>query len=125
MKKYAKVINEETKQCSVGVGTNTAFYQSIGMAEMEVEQAYNGSWYLKGYAPVQPISEQNEAIRATREQLYSTQIDPLHARKARKVTLNDWSEADEAEYVAEVARISKEIEDENPYVAEHPSDESL
>ena len=125
MLKYAKVINEETKACEVGLGTNSAFYQSIGMAEMEVEQAYDGSWYVKGYAPVQPISEQNEAIRATREQLYSTQIDPLHARKARKVILNDWSEADEAEYVAEVARISKEIEDENLYMGEHPNDESL
>ena len=125
MLKYAKVINEETKACEVGLGTNNKFYQSIGMAEMEVEQAYDGNWYLAGYAPVQPISEQNEAIRATREQLYSTQIDPLHARKARKVILNDWSEADEAEYVAEVARISKEIEDENPYMDEHQSGECL
>ena len=48
---YAKIINQETKQCEVGLGTNTAFYQKIGMTEMEVEQAYNGSWYLKGYAP--------------------------------------------------------------------------
>ena len=91
----------------------------------DVEQAYNGYWYLKGYAPVQPISEQNDAIRAKREQLYSSQIDPLHARKARKVILNDWSEANEAEYVAEVARISKEIEDENPYMDEHLNGESL
>ena len=54
MKKYAKIINEETKQCEVGLGTNSAFYQSIGMTEMEVEQAYNGSWYLQGYAPEKP-----------------------------------------------------------------------
>ena len=118
MKKFAKIINEETKACEVGLGTNTTYYQSIGMTEQDVEQAYNGSWYIKGYAPVQPISEQNDDIRSKREQLYSTQIDPLHARKARKVILNDWSEADEAEYVAEVARISKEIEDENPYMVE-------
>lgn len=24
------------------------------MTEMEVEQAYNGEWYLKGYAPIKP-----------------------------------------------------------------------
>ena len=54
MKKYAKIVNEETKVCDVGTGTNTAFYQSIGMTEMEVEQAYNGEWYLKGYAPAKP-----------------------------------------------------------------------
>lgn len=48
---YAKIINQETKQCEVGLGTNTAFYQKIGMHKMEVEQAYNGTWYVKGYAP--------------------------------------------------------------------------
>lgn len=51
MLKYAKIVNEETKQCDVGVGTNAQFYESIGMVEMDVEQAYNGSWYLKGYTP--------------------------------------------------------------------------
>ena len=67
MKKYAKVINEETKLCEVGVGTNTSFYASIGMTEMEVEQAYNGSWYLKGYAPTKPeptIEEQVAKLEA-------------------------------------------------------------
>ena len=57
MKKYAKVVNEETKACEVGLGTNVAFYQSIGMTEMEVEQAYDGSWYLQGYAPEKPAKE--------------------------------------------------------------------
>ena len=55
MKKYAKVINEETKACEVGLGTNTAFYQSIGMTEQEVEQAYDGCWYVQGYAPKKPL----------------------------------------------------------------------
>lgn len=67
MKKYAKIINEETKSCDVGLGTNSAFYQSIGMTEMEVEQAYNGNWYLKGYAPVKPeptIEEQVAKLEA-------------------------------------------------------------
>lgn len=57
MKKYAKVINEETKACEVGLGTNSAFYQSIGMTEMDVEQAYDGSWYVEGYAPEKPQAE--------------------------------------------------------------------
>lgn len=51
---YAKIINQETKQCEVGFGTNTEFYRSIGMTEMEVEQAYNGEWYLQGYCPSKP-----------------------------------------------------------------------
>ena len=54
MKKYAKIINEETKQCDVSLGTNTSFYQACGMVEMDVEQAYNGSWYVEGYAPQKP-----------------------------------------------------------------------
>ena len=62
MKKYAKVLNEDTKLCEVGLGTNTAFYQSIGMTEMEVEQAYNGNWYLKGYAPAKPEPTLKEQV---------------------------------------------------------------
>ena len=54
MLKYAKIIDEETKEVQIGVGVNDEYYASIGMTEMEVEQAYNGSWYLKGYAPIKP-----------------------------------------------------------------------
>ena len=54
MLKYAKVIDDKTKLCEVGVGTNTDFYKSIGMTEMEVEQAYTGDWYVAGYAPQKP-----------------------------------------------------------------------
>ena len=54
MLKYAKIVNEETGLVEVGLGTNSSFYKSIGMTEMEVEQAYNGAWYVKGYAPSKP-----------------------------------------------------------------------
>lgn len=60
MLKYAKIINDVTKACDVGLGTDTAFYQSIGMTEMDVEQAYNGFWYLSGYAPTTPSSITNK-----------------------------------------------------------------
>ena len=56
----AKLINESTRECSVGIGTNTAFYESIGMSEMDVEQAYNGRWYVKGYAPAKPQEVVNQ-----------------------------------------------------------------
>lgn len=69
MKKYAKVINEETKACEVGLGTNSNFYASIGMEEMEVEQAFNGSWYLAGYAPAKPEEVLAEEKRADRDRL--------------------------------------------------------
>lgn len=51
MIKYAKIINNETKQCEVGTGTNADFYKSIGMSEMDVEMSPAGGWYLAGYAP--------------------------------------------------------------------------
>ena len=57
MKVYAQIIDEETKQVNIGTGTNTTFYKSIGMTEMEVEQAYDGSYWLKGYAPSQNLDE--------------------------------------------------------------------
>lgn len=57
MKVYAQIIDEETKQVNIGTGTNTTFYKSIGMTEMDVEQAYDGSYYLKGYAPTQNLDE--------------------------------------------------------------------
>ena len=74
MKKYAKIENKETKQVSVGTGTNTAFYKSIGMSEMEVEQSYDGSWYLKGYAPEKPTEQKEAEVRAVRNQ-YLEQTD--------------------------------------------------
>lgn len=54
MFKFAKVVNEETKLCEVGLGTNSKFYESIGMTLQEVEQGYDGNWYLQGYAPEKP-----------------------------------------------------------------------
>lgn len=51
---YAKVINDVTKICEVGIGTNDAYYISLGMIKQDVEQSYDGQWYLKGYAPQKP-----------------------------------------------------------------------
>lgn len=75
---YAKIINKETKACEVGIGTNTDFYQSIGMSEMDVEQGYDGNWYLKGYAPEESIEHKNEKIRLQRQSRFATESDPLY-----------------------------------------------
>ena len=76
MKKYAKVINEETKLCEVGFGTNSKFYQSIGMTEMEVEEAYDGSWYVAGYAPEKPVEDLQVEVRAVRNSYLEKYVDP-------------------------------------------------
>ena len=62
MIKYAKIIDERTKLVDVGLGTNKKYYISIGMTEQDVEQAYDGAWYLKGYAPVKPAPTLQERL---------------------------------------------------------------
>lgn len=117
--RYARIINEETKEVQVGVGCPDEYYVEIGMTEMEVEQAYNSLWYVAGYAPVLPeptVEEKNEQIRQTRANLYAELIDPLHAEKQRKVVLGTWTEADEAKYVEQVKTLTAKIQEENPYI---------
>jgi hypothetical protein len=102
MLKYANVLNEETKQCVVGLGTSSAFYQSIGMTEMDVEQAYDGSWYLLGYAPVKPEPTKEE-IQALRSDAYKAEIDPITCHIQR---LGD--EEQTAEVITEIANLVAE-----------------
>ena len=71
---YAKVTNEQTKEVSVGLGTDVEFYKSIGMSDMEVEQAYNGAWYLKGYAPQKPEPTPQEQIQSLEAQITARNI---------------------------------------------------
>lgn len=65
---FAKVIDEKTKQCEVGIGTDSDFYRSIGMTEQEVEQAWDGQWYIKGYAPSKPLEQLSAEKRAERNE---------------------------------------------------------
>ena len=63
----AKIIDINTKECSVGLGTDVNFYRSLGMEEMDVEKAYNNKWYVKGFAPIAPeptIEEQVAKLEA-------------------------------------------------------------
>lgn len=121
---YAKIVDYTTNRCIVGIGTNSAAYEAMGFELMDVEQAYNGAWYLAGYAPVKPeptIEEQNEAIRATREQLYIQTSDKLR---------NDYLEAvargaENAEELKTAWLESKDkIRAENPYIVEEVSTEA-
>lgn len=66
MRAYAKVIDEETKACIVGTGSDTVFYESQGMTEQDVEQASNGRWYLEGYVPEIPPDPVEVAIDTMR-----------------------------------------------------------
>lgn len=57
-KRYAKF--EENGSLSVGIGTDTEFYKSIGMTEMEVEQGWDGRWYKAGKVPEKPQADINK-----------------------------------------------------------------
>lgn len=46
--------------CEVFSGTNTEWALNNGFTEVDVEQAYDGKWYVKGYAPTKPQSVINE-----------------------------------------------------------------
>lgn len=61
MLKYAKVINETSGLCEVGIGTNSKFYKSIGMELQDVTQSdIDGLWYLSGYAPMKTDEEKQQ-----------------------------------------------------------------
>lgn len=65
---YAKIVNEQTKQCDVGFGTDDKYYQSLGMSKQDVEQGFDGSWYIKGYAPAKPEPTTQEKVVALEKQ---------------------------------------------------------
>ena len=94
MRKYAKITNEETKLVSVGLGTNTKFYKSIGMSEMDVEQAYDGQWYLAGYAPQKPQEVKEQEVRAVRNSYLVNYVDP----KQLMLVWNSLTEDEQKEY---------------------------
>lgn len=114
MKKYAKIENEETKACSVGLGTDIEFYKSIGMTEMDVEQAWNGGWYVEGYAPEKPAPTYEE-IDQLRIEYRKTHIDDKTIARMRKQANNTWTEKDEQAYLELDAEVTAYIEEHYPY----------
>ena len=98
MIKYAQIINEQTKQCEVGIGTNAEFYRSVGMTEMEVEQAYDGAWYVKGYAPEKPeptIEEKSNQVRSIRSQYMSDTLARCDRYEKQKAIGLDTTESED------------------------------
>lgn len=59
---FAKIVNQQTKEVQVVQGEKLA--QILGAVEMDVEQAYNGAWYVKGYAPSKPEPTTEEKVQA-------------------------------------------------------------
>ena len=90
---YAQIVNDKTMQCNVGTGTNEDFYKSIGMEKMDVEEAWDGTWYKSGFAPTKPASvEKEEKIQELKAQL--TVIDEKSNRSMRAILAGTATEAD-------------------------------
>lgn len=84
MIKYAQIINEITKQVAVGLGTDSAYYESIGMAQMEVEYCeWNKCWYVAGYVPQKPEPTHDEQIEILKKQL--AEVDSKSTRSMRAI----------------------------------------
>lgn len=131
MIKYAKIINETTKEVQVGLGTNTEFYKSIGMVEMDVEKAYNGNWYKKGYAPKKPQSEKEKEVRAVRSEYFDKYVDFYQSKPLYWEELDDETKQHISEYRVYLKDYTKEEKwwEKNPMtyeewlVAHHPVEE--
>lgn len=68
MIKYAKIINEQTGLCEVGLGTNAEFYKSIGMTELDVQQSdIDGQWYLANKCQMKTDEEKENERKTTFE----------------------------------------------------------
>lgn len=102
MIKYAKIVNKETKLCEVGLGTNVEFYESLGMTEMNVEQAYDGNWYVEGNAPEKPAPTEEEQ-RQNREIAYTNEVDPITCHIQRLL-----DEEQTEEIIAEIEALKQE-----------------
>ena len=72
------------------------------MEEMEVEQAYDGSWYVLGFAPVKPEPTKEEQQKV-RQEAYRAKVDPITCHINR---LKD--EEQTPEVIAEIASLVEE-----------------
>lgn len=80
MIKYAQLINGETGLCIVGTGTNTEFYKSIGMVELDVQQSdIDNAWYLAEKCPMKSDEEKAKAERERLNNLSMTRGDVFEA----------------------------------------------
>lgn len=73
---YAEIIDIETGRCEVGLGTNIAYYQSIGMVELDVQQSdIDGYWYLADKCPMKTDEEKELEEKERIQELFMTRSD--------------------------------------------------
>ena len=119
MIKYAQIVDEETKKVDVALGTDTEYYESIGMTQMDVEQDWRGQWYLVGYAPVKPEPTLEEQVAAL-EQQYQMNRWQREGILAEGSLYSDFakSRAQQIEDLAEQLRQQQLAQQQNDFVGE-------
>ena len=88
MIKFAKVKDKLTGLCNVGLGSNTDFYKSIGMVELDVEQSEkDNQWYLATQCPHYTPEEKEEMERERINNLTMTALDFIGVLQSFGLTL--------------------------------------
>ena len=85
------------------------------ISEDLIDKAFDGSLYIKGYAPAPTYEE----IRQARANAYASEIDPLMSEYNRKKTFNLFEEGEEEALLAEIEAKVAKIKEENPYPEEN------
>ena len=90
MIKYAKILDENTGLCEVGLGSNTQFYQSIGMVQLDVQQSdIDNEWYLTKKCQMK-TDEQKKLEETERiDKLTMTSLDFINFLEASGLTLEE------------------------------------
>lgn len=111
MIKLAKVIDEKTKVCMVGLGADEDYYKSIGMTEQDVEQCeWDGAWYLVGYVPQEP-EEQAKQKRIYDIKVQLSDLDTKSARSMRAI-LSDMATEEDRTFLANLEQQAEALRQE-------------
>lgn len=86
MLKYAKVCSEESKAVFVGMGSDNEFYEKNGFRLMEVEQGFDGQWYVAGNTPKITEAKCLAAFKAEYERTVEGWLAEFAATRGYKVS---------------------------------------
>lgn len=93
---------------------NQVVAQAKGYPLVEVEPAYDGSLWEKGFAPEKPVPTKDD-IKQMRIDYRHTHIDDQTLERNRKMANGSWTQEDEAAYLALDAEVTAYIEENLPY----------
>lgn len=79
--RYVKNIDDEKRCLEIFTGSDTVWAVEQGFIPMDVEQGYDGAWYVAGYAPVKP----RELIEAELQTQYTALIQSMLDKEAQKL----------------------------------------